>query len=56
MKHLTDQENKMINQMMETTQGYYYFDNPSCAIDDVNFLLKIVKRLNDKLINIENKD
>jgi len=42
---LNDMEKRMIAQMEETSSSDYYYDNPSAAKDDVQYLLAIVKRL-----------
>lgn len=42
---LTPDEKKMITQMRETCKSDYYYDNPSAAMDDVEYLIKIVEKL-----------
>jgi hypothetical protein len=50
MSNLTEFEKKMIKQMESTTKSDYYYDNPSAAVDDIEYLMDIVKRF-DKIID-----
>ncbi len=52
MSYLTKQEKQMVEQMKQTTKSEYYYDNPSAAIDDIEYLLSIVRRLDDKLTDL----
>jgi len=42
---LTSEEKEMITQMRNSCNSEYYYDNPSAAIEDVDYLIKIVEKL-----------
>ncbi len=46
---LTPEENesiKEISDQLERYDGDFYYDNPSAAIDDLQYLLSLIKKLN----------
>jgi hypothetical protein len=52
---LTEKEKKSIAQFDKMCGEYYYYDNPGEAVEDIEYLVKIVKRLNAELETLKTK-